>query len=167
MATQWQHNGGMCHRARLSLPHESQHAAPGHSLIATTQFPVNNMFVVDSAVRAANMFVVDSAVRADLPAPAGMLVDECNAGHFNSQSTANAWWAVSKLLPGGHPLAAELFLALETALLGCLSNPSEADRPNSQVGIAGRALALLGFWAWGLVGWGGLLPCREFVGRRC
>ena len=41
---------------------------------------------------------------------------------------------MSKLVPSSHALAGRLFLALETALLGCLASPVEADRPNSQVG---------------------------------
>lgn len=67
-----------------------------------------------------------------------MLIEECNAGRFNSQSTSNAWWAVSKLVPSTHALFSPLLHALETALLGCLaSSASEAERPNSQVGMLG------------------------------
>ena len=60
-------------------------------------------------------------------------MEECSAGRFNSQSTSNAWWAVSKLVVGSYPLARDLLQALESALLGCLASPTEAERPNSQV----------------------------------
>ena len=66
---------------------------------------------------------------------AELLVAECSAGHFNAQSTSVAWWAVSKLICASHPLASQLFLALETALLGCLAMPADNERPNSQVGV--------------------------------
>lgn len=79
-----------------------------------------------------------------------MLIEECNAGRFNSQSTSNAWWAVSKLVPSTHALFSPLLHALETALLGCLaSSASEAERPNSQVGVLGGN----GVHGWAVTRW--------------
>ena len=66
-------------------------------------------------------------------------------GAFNSQSTANAWWAVSKLHATEHPASAELLQALESALVRTLTAPCELQRPNSQAISS----------TWWVQGWGG------------
>ena len=69
-----------------------------------------------------------------------MMVEQCHLGCFNSQSTANAWWAVSKLCTPGHPASVDLLAALEAASAACLTLPTEAERPNAQVrAVASRA----------------------------
>ncbi|GAB4822231.1 hypothetical protein N2152v2_009277 [Parachlorella kessleri] len=93
----------------------------------------------DSQAHAQKEAVLSSPV---FLAMAELLVGECSAGHFNAQSTSVAWWAVSKLICASHPIASQLFLALEAALLGCLAMPIESERPNSQ--------AVSSIWyAWG------------------
>ncbi|PRW32584.1 Solute carrier family 35 member G1 [Chlorella sorokiniana] len=74
----------------------------------------------------------------------GLMVAQCAAGFFNSQSTANAWWAVAKLHSPEHPASIELVVALEGALVGCLTAPREFDRPNAQACSAT-------WWSWGRI----------------
>ncbi|KAL4421371.1 hypothetical protein ABPG75_010662 [Micractinium tetrahymenae] len=63
---------------------------------------------------------------------AAMMVDQCNSGLFNAQSTANAWWAVAKLHATEHPASVEMVGALENALIACLAGPSDATKLNAQ-----------------------------------
>lgn len=65
----------------------------------------------------------------------------CHAGLFNSQSTANAFWAAAKLHSLEHPMPPELLSALQTALVRC----PPGDSPLSAQGVSAV------WYAWGRI----------------